>query len=127
MNDRYLFESNRTLYRSEKGETVTVANFVAKIDEEISIRDGRTNRVLYKITGRRHNPDDPEGTPLPAVEVPAGDFPNFAWVAQNWGVATLIYPISSAERELRAAIQSTSAGAKQTIIYTHTGDRKSVV
>lgn len=112
-NGRMYFGIDRRFYI----ELVRLCNFSAWITEEISRDDGTSNASFaFRVAG---NLDD--GTPLPAVTVPAAQFSSLGWIAQQWGSKPII--AAGIRDKLRAAIQEFSDATKHRV-FTHTGWRQ---
>jgi hypothetical protein len=92
-----------------------LCNFNAKIEEEICKDDGRETTLHYKITGQLDN-----GTPLPSIEVPSGQFAGMNWVSR-WGTRAIVCAGQSSRDHLRAAIQTLSRDVIVKHVYCHTG------
>jgi hypothetical protein len=126
-NSRYFVE-DACVSRNSKEGVETLTNFCAEIKRELIYHDGPKHSTHLIITGRIHDDEldahgerkYPEGKPLPEITVPASDFASLGWVADKWGLTPIIYPVASAERDLRTAIQLASKPEKEHI-YTHTG------
>lgn len=107
----------RVKHARDGAETLEpLANFTARIVEEVSLDDGAGPPTLsFRVEGATA-----EGEALPSVEVPAADFGGMEWVAKHWGQRATVYPGQGKRDHLRAAIQSLSNPARRTV-YTHTG------
>lgn len=91
-----------------------LCNFTAEIVRQLIYHEGATKKTVLIIRG------EIKGEELPEIEVTAAEFPNMGWVADQWGMAPVIYAEGSAERHIRAAMQCEST--PETIhVYTSTG------
>lgn len=95
-----------------------LANFDARIEEEITRDDGVEQIREFKISGSLEG-----GVALPPAIVPARDFGGLAWVCGAWGARAVVSAGSGAKDHLRAAIQNLSTPAQRTI-FRHTGWRR---
>lgn len=118
-NGKYWIENN-CICMHTKEESCQLTNFAAWIVEENRFHDGRDVSTWLKISGKMGCEENDDLVELPIIEVRADEFPSMNWVADKWGMAPIIYPAPSAERNLRTAIQVMSSPAKRDI-YTHTG------
>jgi hypothetical protein len=100
-------------------QTRPLANFQARIEEEISRDDGQKTTKEFSIKGTLEN-----GRPLPPALVAADKFDGLAWVKREWGAAVTIAPGRSLGPHLGNAIQGHSQGFKRRSVYAHTGWRK---
>jgi hypothetical protein len=99
---------------------VPLCNFSARIVSEDSIDDG-SGEVYHVFTIRGELAD---GSPLPAVSVPASEYPGMNWGTEYWGCRAIINAGQGLKDHLRAAIQELSAGAQRRTVYKHTGWRQ---
>jgi len=106
-------------YDGKKWEYRPLANFQARIEEEVTRDDGLRPSKEFHITGSLDT-----GRPLPLVQVPARDFDNLSWIRREWGAAAAVAPGRSHAPHLVNAIQSHSGGFKRRTVYAHTGWRK---
>ncbi len=95
-----------------------LTNFTARIDEEVLVVGVGEAVRSYRISGSLA-----DGTVLPTVTVPVGDFAKMEWVSQRWGARTIIEPGRTAADKTRAAIQTLSSPTTRTI-YTGYGWRQ---
>lgn len=121
----YAVERNISYRITSSGDREMLANFEARITEEIHILDGISERVRLKIEGFQPPPDGGDGTgddgvPLPHIEIDATEFPGLSWVLPLWGVRAIIRPGQSIKDDLRTLIQIRSQ-PKRTTIYRHLG------
>lgn len=121
MSQKYLQKDNSYVMDTAEGPA-QLTNFVCQIDKEVVFHDGNKTETHLEISGRLNDTDEdnPEGSPLPTITIPAADFASMSWVAEKWGMVPIIYPQSSSERHLRTAIQVHSK-PKREHVYTHTG------
>lgn len=93
-----------------------LANFDARVTEQIIRNDGSTSDRYYRIEGVLKT-----GDLLPAIVLPVNDFESMNWIGQLWG-AKAWYAAGAAIRDnLRAAITYLSKDIPTKHIYTHTG------
>jgi hypothetical protein len=97
----------------------TLATFVARIEEEITIDDGVETSRLFRISGKLQ-----DGSRLRDALVPASEFEGLSWVLRNWGLRALMFSGGGRRDHLRTAIQLMSANAASRTVYTHTGWRQ---
>jgi hypothetical protein len=101
-----------------------MCNFVATITKEVRITDGIKTDTVLTLVGEMPPPptaeDQSKPVELPAIEVPADEFPNMTWVMRAWGVRCVLRPGSGVKDDLRAMIQSHSH-PEVTTIYRQTG------
>lgn len=107
------------LDRKGPAYTVILANFQARIMEEISRDDGLRKSKEFLINGSL----DTE-RPLPPILVPANKFESLAWVKPEWGAAATVAPGRDRGSYLPAAIEAHSQGFKRRTVYAHSGWRK---
>jgi len=93
-----------------------IANFTAKIEEEILEDDGVETSCRYVIVGQSG------GRRLPVIDVPASTFPGMGWAAK-WGSQAIIEPGQSKKDYVRHAIQVSSPRVRKSTCFTHTGWR----
>jgi hypothetical protein len=96
---------------------IRLANFTAKIEEEILEDDGVEVAHRYVLKGQMADRS------LPATDVPASSFAGLNWIPK-WGSQAIIEPGQSIKDFVRHAIQVTSTDAKKSTRYTHTGWRE---
>lgn len=102
------------LYRN----TEKLTNFAARIDEEVLVVGVGEAARSYRISGSLT-----DGTVLPTVTVPVGDFAKMEWVSQRWGARAIIEPGRTAADKTRVAIQTLSSPTTKNI-YTGYGWRQ---
>jgi 5S rRNA maturation endonuclease (ribonuclease M5) len=95
----------------------TLANFDARIVDEVAYDDGAEVVRAFKVRGRLAS-----GAPLPDARVTAADFGGMSWVASAWGAKALVSAGNGAKDHLRAAIQVLSAPTER-LVFRHTGWR----
>jgi len=98
---------------------VLLANFTAKITEQITQDDGANRSIVLKISGNMNN-----GNKLPDIAIPSGVFRGMLWVLDFYGPEAIIQPGQSTADHLRTAIQINSNEILKRTIYTHTGWRE---
>jgi hypothetical protein len=116
----YTYDGFRSYRETEDGRDL-MANFVARIDEEVRLVDGQNTETFLVISGEGPSQDDgQEPTKYPPVKIAASAFAGMGWVMSAWGVRAVIQPGGSIKDDLRTAIQLNSR-PKITTIYRHTG------
>lgn len=95
-----------------------LANFVARITDEITLDDGAEQTLTFRIRGTRS-----DGTEFRQAMVPATEFNSLAWVTNNWGARAVMYAGSGRKDHIRAAIPLLSEPARRAV-YAHTGWRR---
>lgn len=115
-------------WKEAKEGWTKLTNFTAHIDEELVYHDGphiTTNLLISGEQSAGTNKDTGEPLPtkkLPQVKVTAAEFASGTWVAEKWGLTTIVFPTPNSTTDVRACIQISSAEtSKRTDIYTHTG------
>jgi hypothetical protein len=122
---KYQMKNGTTNYEDQKRNTVFVANFEARIIEELRYIDDAKVTRHYVIEGKQLlNPGgadkDNEYLILPIATIAADDFHTMSWVTPHWGSQAIIYPSASAKEILRTCIQMESKPVVRSI-YTATG------
>lgn len=120
IKDSKYFEQNGKMFCDTKEGPMQISNFTAEILDEQVFHDGQKITTILKIRGKLHQGDEIEQRELPLITVPAADFASCGWVADKWGMAPIIFPVSNATADLKTAIQLRSTPRRQDI-YTHTG------
>lgn len=100
-------------------QTRPLANFRARITEEVSRDDGLIKKKEFGITGSLET-----GRSLPPALIPAKDFDSLNWIKREWGAAATVAPGRSLGPHLANAIQAHSKGFKRRVVYAHSGWRK---
>jgi len=98
--------------------TQVLANFDARIFEEVAYDDGAEVVRAFKVRGRLAN-----GTSLPDARVTASEFGGLNWVPSAWGARALVTAGQGAKDHLRAAIQVLSDPVSR-LVFRHTGWRE---
>jgi len=98
---------------------VPLANFAAKIVQQIVRDDGVERRTTLVIEGRLQS-----GQALPRVEVGAETFTRMDWPMHQWGTQAVVYAGAATRDHVRTALQILSTGVARQTVYTHTGWRK---
>lgn len=98
--------------------SVALANFSARVVEQVTHDDGAERRTVLAIEGKLGE------RPLARVEVPAETFAGMNWPVPAWGTQAVVYAGISAKDHLRAAIQILSGDVMRRIVYAHTGWRQ---
>lgn len=110
----YEMSDGVTSYEDEKQNMIQIANFEAKIIEELRYIDGKKQTRYYVIEGKK------EKEKLDPVIVESEDFANMKWISNSWGSQAIIFPKGNAKEMMRSIIQLVS-NPKVTDIFTHTG------
>jgi hypothetical protein len=108
----YKETDHSTFYVNEENEHELLANFTARITEEIRETDGVISRTTLRMDGRTKT------TVFEAIEITADEFPSMAWVMNKWGVSAVIQPGTGKKDHLRAAIQTASKPSVKRIYKT---------
>jgi hypothetical protein len=109
----------RLRHDREGNELVHVlANFDARIFEEVAYDDGAEVVRAFKVRGKLAS-----GTPLADARITAAEFGGMSWVASAWGARALVSAGAGARDHLRAAIQVLSEPAER-LVFRHTGWRR---
>ncbi|HEY0711388.1 MAG TPA: DUF927 domain-containing protein, partial [Polyangia bacterium] len=92
-----------------------MANFDARVEEEIRYEDGAQTRLEFRIAGTLCS-----GEKLPIAKVNATDFAGLNWIMPAWGITAVVSAGMGNRDHLRTAIQHLS---KPTLrrIYRRTG------
>jgi hypothetical protein len=99
--------------------TEPLANFAARITEDLALDDGEVTTRAFQIEGSLAG-----GIPLPSVRVPASRFNAMGWVTEHWGARAVIRAGMSSRDYLREAIQRLSPDVQHRKVFTHTGWRE---
>jgi len=119
--ESYEVLNSRTYRLTSDGERQLLANFNARIIEEIRYIDGPTVETNLVIEGEAPpQGDSDQPTPLGKVTVSAPSFAGLQWVMPAWGVRAVISPGGTVKEDLRTATQLRST-PKTTTIYKHIG------
>lgn len=117
----YFVDENGYLCRwKEKSGTQTsvrLANFNAKIVEEITEDNGLDRTHYFMIEG------DTKGRTLARAKVSAKEFPSMAWTFKEWGNQAILEAGQNTKDLVRHAIQVQSHSAERKTVFTHTGWR----
>ena len=98
--------------------SVPLANFSARICEQITHDDGVEARTMLAIEGQLQG-----GQPLPRVEITAEAFPRMNFPVDSWRARAVVYAGMSTRDHLRAAIQILSGDVPRRQVFAHTGWR----
>lgn len=118
----YVTRDGRTCWRKRERDgdvEIPLAEFSARIAEEVIADDGLTERGEYVVVGAL-----PDGTPLPPVRVPLGSFDGMGWVGRTWGSRAIVSAGMGAKDRLREAIQRLSPDTVRRREFTHPGWRR---
>ena len=98
-----------------------LANFDARVVEEVAQTIGASERRVFLIRASRPRPTG--GVEHREVEVDAGDFDALGWVTKQLGAAWSVGSGRTCKDQVREAIQRLSAldGIAQHVCYGHTG------
>jgi hypothetical protein len=97
---------------------VLLADFSARITEQIVIDDGAEQRRTLAIEGQLA-----DGRLLPRIAVAAEKFGWMRWPVEVWGPRAVVYAGAGIADHLRAAVQLLSGDVPTRITYAHTGWR----
>jgi hypothetical protein len=98
--------------------TQVLANFDARIFEEVAYDDGAEVVRAFRVSGRLAT-----GAALPDARVNAAEFGGLNWVPSAWGARALVTAGQGAKDHLRAAIQVLSDPLSR-LVFRHTGWRE---
>jgi hypothetical protein len=98
---------------------VPLANWSARIVEEVVHDDGAERRITFAVEGALAG-----GTPLPRAEVAADKFPWMRWPVEAWGTRAVVLAGASTADHCRAAVQLLSGEVPRRVVYEHTGWRE---
>src|SRR5262249_55962376 len=116
----YFVDAGRICVRKQTpvGPVVAVlSNFTAYITKEVAHDFGNGERQQYFVVDGALS----DGTPLPAVEVPSGEFAAMSWVLEEWGHRAVVTAGQGSRDHLRAGIQLLSGSATQEVVRQHSG------
>src|SRR5262249_58378225 len=97
---------------------VPLATWSGRIVEEVIRDDGAERSVTLAVEGAL---DD--GTPLPRVEVAAGDWPYMRWAVERWGARAVVLAGAGTADHLRVAAQLPSGPGPRRTVLRPTGWR----
>ncbi len=106
-------------YDGKKWEYKPLANFQARIQEEVTRDDGLRTSKEFQIEGSLDT-----GRPLPLTRIPAREYDSLKWITREWGAAAAMAPGRSLGPHLANAIQAHSQKFKRRTVFAHTGWRK---
>ena len=108
-------------YEKKTGLPLTcyLANFQARITEEITRDDGLRAVKEFLVKGSLDT-----GRPLPPAQIQAREFDSLSWVRREWGAAASQAPGRSLGPHLVNAIQAHSQTLKRRKVYGHSGWRQ---
>jgi hypothetical protein len=116
----YFLDNGRICVRKETAMgpiEVVLSLFTAYIVKEVVHDFGNGERQhFFVVEGALQ-----DGTPLPAVEVPSGDFAAMNWVLEKWGHRAVVSAGQGAKDHLRAGIQMLSGNATHEVVRQHSG------
>jgi hypothetical protein len=96
-----------------------LANFEARIVEQVTVDDGAERRLTFVVEGALA-----DGTPLPRAEVAAEKFAWMRWPVETWGTRAVVLAGAGTADHLRAALQLLSGEVPRRTVYAHTGWRE---
>jgi hypothetical protein len=105
--------------REGKPKFTPLANFQARITEEVTWDDGLRALKEFHLTGSLDT-----GRPLPLARIPAKEFDSLNWISREWGAAASVAPGRSLTPHLVTAIKAHSQDFKRRTVFAHTGWRK---
>jgi hypothetical protein len=118
----YFVEKGRlcleTYDREGMPKATFLANFQARIAEEVTRDDGLLKSKEFKIEGSLDT-----GRPLPPAVIPAEKFNSLSWIEKEWGAAASVAPGRSLGPHLVNGIKAHSK-VRQRMVFTHSGWRK---
>ncbi|MEW6386152.1 MAG: DUF3854 domain-containing protein [Thermodesulfobacteriota bacterium] len=118
----YFIERDRlcleTYGKKGEPESTVLANFSARISEEITKDDGLRTSKEFHLTGSLDTGE------FISAQIPAKEFDSLHWVKRDLGAAASVAPGRSLGAHLVNAIQAHSQGFKKRTVYAHTGWRK---
>src|SRR5262249_14665198 len=97
---------------------VPLAGLAAPIVQQVVIDDGAECRTTLAVEGRLC-----DGTLLPRVEVPAGEFGWMRWPLERWGTRAAVCPGPGVADHLRYALQRLSGHVPTRTVFAHLGWR----
>ncbi len=120
----YISKNNCTylkVYSKQQNKVVEklLCNFVAFIDEEITVDDGLETHKILKIRGRHE-----QGYDLPSISVPERNFGSMNWITGMWNAKCIIETGQSIRDNIRCCIQKISKNIKDKTIFSFTGWKK---
>ncbi|MDP9359612.1 MAG: DUF3854 domain-containing protein [Chloroflexota bacterium] len=118
----YVVAGNRTYYRRGRAgdeSRTELANFAARITEEVVGDDGAEERGELVVVGTLH-----DGTSLPPARVSLSRFETLDWVAKHWSIRAIVSAGQGNRDRMREAIQRLSPEPERRIEYRHPGWRQ---
>lgn len=114
------FAKNNCTYMNicdKRGKTERLlCNFVAIINEEITVDDGLEIHKIFKVAGKHE-----QGYDLPVITVPENPFLSMNWIIGKWGARCIIEPGQAVKDRLRHCIQKISKNTSNKTIFKFTG------
>lgn len=117
-SETYFVVDGHTARPGEGGRRVRLANFTARITEEIVWDDGLVQTKFFALEGELY-----DGRKLPRKVVLAKEFPSMNWLYAEWGAGPILEAGYGAKEHMRVAIQQFSESALIRNVYAHTGWR----
>lgn len=96
-----------------------LANFTARIAEDLVVDDGATQTRAFVVEGTLE-----DGTPLSPAHVPADRFAAMDWLAGAWGARATLKAGPAVRDRVRECIQSNGPPPKERRVFAHLGWRK---
>lgn len=115
----YKEEHGCTWYEPPDKKPLRLANFTARICEEITKDDGAEESKVFVIEGRRAT-----GETLRRVEVPSAQFGGMSWITNSWPIGgAILSAANGCQARFKEALQTFSDPIPRTV-YSHLGWRK---
>ncbi len=107
------------VYDGKNWDYKPLANFQARITQEVTRDDGLRVFKEFHVAGTLDNKRN-----LPMAQIPAREFDGLAWIRREWGSAAAAAPGRTYAPHLVNAIMAHSQEAKWRTVFAHTGWRK---
>jgi len=114
-----LDESGNLCCKDDLGNSVVIANFIAKPTKEVILDDGVDQQKSFVIEGVKSG-----GIPLSPALIPAQEFTLMNWPIREWGIKVSIKPGLTKRDKLRDSIQMLSTKTPTETVFTHLGWRQ---
>lgn len=118
----YISKNNCTYsisFKDNKKTEKLLCNFVACIDEEITVDDGLETYKIFKIRGKHER-----GYDLPSIDVSENDFISMNWIIKKWGARCILETGQAIKDSIRCCIQKISKNIKDKTVFSFTGWKK---
>jgi hypothetical protein len=109
----------RDVITREGAVEVPLANFAARIVQQIIVDDGAERKLTFSVEGALS-----DGMLLPLVEVSAEQFPWMKWPVEKWGPRAIVLAGAGTADHLRVAIQLLSGDVPTQTVFAHLGWRE---